>query len=213
MGWYAEHLFPPVADRAMAGGIFRRLRAEALAPARGEVVEIGFGSGHNLPHYPPAVTGIVGVEPSAGMLARAAPRIAGSRVPVRTVGVEGERLPLDDARFDTAVLTFTLCTVHDPAQVLAEVRRVLRPDAQLLLVEHGRSPDPQIERWQVFLNRPWRAVACGCQLVRPVRAIVEAAGFRFEQVRSFALPRTAPTHGWITLGRAVPMPATVAVER
>lgn len=203
VGLYAEVLFPWAADRVMSAGAFPRLRTRALAAARGEVVEVGFGSGLNLAHYPPGVTSLVAVEPSAGMLRRAAPRIAVAPFPVRTVGVAGERLPLPDASFDTAVCTFTLCTVEDPASVLAELRRVLCDDGTLLLVEHGLSPHAGVARVQRVLNPVQRVVACGCQLVRPVQALVEGAGFRFEEVTSFALRRTPESHGWITLGRAV----------
>jgi ubiquinone/menaquinone biosynthesis C-methylase UbiE len=201
-GFYANRVFPWLNDKLNADPQLEQLRAEALAPARGRVVEIGFGSGLNLPHYPPSVQTIVAVDPSEGMRARAMPRVADSRIPVEFVLGSAEQLPLGDVQFDTAVSVLTLCTVEDPARVLAEVRRVLRDDGRMLLMEHGLADDESVARWQRRLNGLQRVVACGCNLNRRMTDIVRSNGFEFESVRQFFVPKMPRTHGWVTLGTA-----------
>ena len=205
-GFYESRVFPWLNDRLNADPGLRQIRAEAVRDARGRVVEIGFGSGLNLPHYPPAVQSLVGVDPNDGMHARARPRIAASRFPVEVIRGTAERLPLADAGFDTAVSTLTLCTVSEPARVLAELRRVLRPHGRLLLMEHGLAEDEGVARWQQRLNGLQRVVACGCNLDRPIAELVQASGFRFESVRKFYLPSMPRTHGWLTVGVALQAP-------
>ena len=136
-GFYESRVFPWLNDRLNADPTLEQMRAEALSGARGRVVEIGFGSGLNLPHYPQAVRSLVAVEPNDGMHARARPRIETSRFPIEMIVGTAERLPLADAGFDTAVSTLTLCMVAHPARVLAELRRVLRANGRLLLMEQG----------------------------------------------------------------------------
>lgn len=202
-GFYERRVFPWLNDRLGADPALERIRADGLADARGRVVEIGFGTGLNLRHYPAAVQGLVAVEPNPGMHERAHPRIAQSRIPVELVMGRAENLPLPDASFDTAVAVLTLCTVSDPARVLAELRRVLRNDGRLLLIEHGLSGDPGVARWQNRLNGLQRTFACGCNLNRSVPALVEASGFRFQTLRQLYVPKVPRTHGWLTIGTAV----------
>jgi ubiquinone/menaquinone biosynthesis C-methylase UbiE len=152
------------------------------------------------------VQSLVAVEPNDGMQRRARPRIEASGFPVEVIQGTAERLPLADAGFDTAVSTLTLCTVADPARVLAELRRVLRPSGQLLVMEHGLSEDEGVARWQQRLNRLQRIVACGCNLDRPIAELVQANGFRFESLRKFYAPGMPRTHGWVTVGAAVRAP-------
>ncbi len=178
-------------------------RAEALASARGRVVEIGFGSGPNLAHYPETVRRIVGIEPNDGMCDRAAPQVRLSRIPVDLIVAEAESLPFADGSFDTAVSTLTLCSVFDPVRALNELRRVLRDDGRLIVVEHGLSPDATIARWQNRLNGLQKVVACGCHLNRPVADLVEKGGFRFDAVRTFYARKAPRTHGWVTMGAAL----------
>jgi len=203
LGFYESRVFPWLNDRLNADPALEQIRAEALRGARGRVVEIGFGSGLNLAHYPSAVQSLVAVEPSEGMQRRAWPRIAMAPFPVEVIEGIAERMPLGDAGYDTAVSTLTLCTVADPARVLAELRRVLRPNGRLLLMEHGLSEDGGIARWQHRLNRIQRIVACGCNLNRAIAELVQANGFRFEAVRKFYVPKMPRTHGWLTVGTAV----------
>jgi ubiquinone/menaquinone biosynthesis C-methylase UbiE len=205
-GFYESRVFPWLNDRLNADPALEQIRAEAVRSASGRVVEIGFGSGLNLPHYPPAVQSLVAVEPNDGMQARARPRIEASRIPVEVIPGTAERLPLADAGFDTAVSTLTLCSVAEPARVLAELRRVLRPQGRLLLMEHGLSEDDGVARWQQRLNGLQRIVACGCNLNRPIAQLVQAHGFRFESVRKFYVAKMPRTHGWITVGAALKAP-------
>jgi ubiquinone/menaquinone biosynthesis C-methylase UbiE len=203
LGFDESRVFPWLNDRLNADPALEQIRAEALRGARGRVVEIGFGSGLNLAHYPSAVQSLVAVEPSEGMQRRAWPRIAMAPFPVEVIEGIAERMPLGDAGYDTAVSTLTLCTVADPARVLAELRRVLRPNGRLLLMEHGLSEHGGIARWQHRLNRIQRIVACGCNLNRAIAELVQANGFRFEAVRKFYVPKMPRTHGWLTVGTAV----------
>ena len=206
LGFYEGRVFPWLNDRLNADPALEQIRADAVRGASGRVVEIGFGSGLNLPHYTQAVRSLVAVEPNDGMHARARPRIAASRIPVEVIHGTAEQLPLADAGFDSAVSTLTLCTVGEPARVLAELWRVLRPDGRLLLMEHGLSEDDGVARWQRRLNGLQRIVACGCNLNRPIAELVQANGFRFESVRKFYVSKMPRTHGCVTVGVALKAP-------
>ncbi|MDR1988687.1 MAG: class I SAM-dependent methyltransferase [Acidobacteriaceae bacterium] len=201
-GFYERRVFPWLCDRLTSAPAIERLRGDALMAARGRTLDIGFGAGANLPHYPDAVTDICAVDPNLGMHARARRRALSFRRPVRLLLAEGEHLPFADGVFDTAVSTLTLCTVRRPHLVLEELRRVLVPDGQLLVLEHGLAADASVARWQHRLNGVQNIVACGCHLNRPVRELVEQHGFSFETVRQgFALGVPRPL-GWFTLGTA-----------
>jgi ubiquinone/menaquinone biosynthesis C-methylase UbiE len=195
-------VFPWLNDKLTRSVELDRLRAEALSTARGRVIEIGFGSGANLAHYPGAVTLIVAIEPNEGMLDLAAPRIKASRIPVAGVVAQGESLPLMEGSFDTAVSTLTLCTVSEPARVLIELRRVLRAGGRLIVVEHGLSSEPAIARWQNRLNGIQNVIGCGCNLNRGIADLVERSGFEWQRLRQFYAERIPRTHGWITVGVA-----------
>jgi ubiquinone/menaquinone biosynthesis C-methylase UbiE len=202
-GFYERRFFPWLNEKLVADPDLKKTRTEALAPARGRVVEIGFGSGSNLPHYPPPVQSIVAIEPNEGMIDRARPPIRSSRIRVDLIVGEAESLPFADRSFDTAVSTLTLCSVLDPARTLDELRRVLRDDGRLIVLEHGLSPDPNVARWQHRLNGLEKIVACGCHLNRPISHLIEHHGFRFDAVRTFYAPKPPRTHGWVTVGSAV----------
>lgn len=202
-GFYEGRIFPWLNDKLSSDPALVRIRADAVRGARGRVVEIGFGTGLNLPHYTAAVTEVVAIEPNAGMLERGRARINAAPFPVQVVPATAEDLPLPDRSFDTAVSTLTLCSVTDPVSVLRELRRVLRDDGRLLLVEHGLADDAGVARWQQRLDWLQGKLACGCHLNRPIRRLVEAAGFRFEQVDASFVPKMPRTHGWATVGVAV----------
>jgi ubiquinone/menaquinone biosynthesis C-methylase UbiE len=206
LGFYERRVFPWLNDKLANGPELDRLRAEALATARGRVLEIGFGSGASLSHYPPAVRQIVALDPNTGMHDLAAPRIRGSHVPVVRLVGEAERLPLADRSIDTAASMLTLCTVSDPVGVLGELRRVLREDGRLIVVEHGLSEDPGVARWQQRLNRVQNVVACGCNLNRAIADLVERGGFAWVDLKRFYAPGIPRTHGWITTGIATIRP-------
>lgn len=178
MGFYGDRVLPYLVDRALGVRSLDEVRARVCAGLCGEVVEIGFGSGLNVAHYPDAVRGVAAVEPSDVAWRLAGPRIAASRVPVRRAGLDGQQLPFPDGSFDAALSSFTLCTVPDAPRALAELRRVLRPRGTLHLVEHGRAPDESVRRWQRRLGPLQLRLAGGCHVDRPVDLLLAEAGFR-----------------------------------
>ena len=176
MGFYDEQVLPRIIDVAL-GKPMDPVRAEVAASLEGEVLEVGFGSGRNLPHLPPAVTRLLAVEPASVGRKLAAGRIAASPVPVEVVGLDGQSLDLEDASVDHVLVTWTLCTIPDVATALEEMHRVLRPGGQLHFVEHGRSPKPQVARRQDRLTPLWGRLFGGCHLNRPIDELVTGAGF------------------------------------
>ena len=206
MGFYQRRIFPWLNDRLNRDPELEKLRTEAMAPARGRVVEIGFGTGANLTHYPATVASVTAIEPNQGMRDRGAAKLGQATVPVELVAGTAEHILFPDRSFDTAVSTLTLCTVADPAQVLAELSRVLRDDGRLIVLEHGLSEDAGVARWQNRLDRLQSIVACGCHLNRPIVDLVEHSGFRFEALRKFYAPGIPRTHGWIAMGAAAKTP-------
>jgi ubiquinone/menaquinone biosynthesis C-methylase UbiE len=176
MGLWTDRLLPRLIDRQLHSPEIDRRRAEVCSGLAGTVLELGFGSGLNLPHLPATVGEMLAVEPSPEALRLAGPRIAAAAVPVRQVGRDGARLDLADTSVDAVLSTFTLCTVPDVEGALAEVRRVLRPGGALHFLEHGLAPEPSVRRWQRRLHRPHAALAGGCHLDRPIDALIAAAG-------------------------------------
>jgi SAM-dependent methyltransferase len=189
VGLYSEHLLPRLLHVSMRGWPFGAQRPRCVARAAGRVLEIGFGSGLNLPHYGPGVRELLALEPSA--VARRLARGATERAPfpVRFVGLEAAAIPVDDASVDCVVSTWTLCTVPDAPAALEEIRRVLKPGGQLLFLEHGRHPDPRRARWQERLDPLQRRIAGGCHLSRPIPALVAASGLILGEVEEFELAR------------------------
>lgn len=185
MGFWREQVVPRVANRALATGEVQEMRQRVCAGLYGDVVEVGFGSGLNVPHYPPSVQRVYAVEPSevAGRLART--RLEESAVPVERAGLDGQRLDLPAERFDCALSTFTLCTIPDPAAALAELLRVLEPDGAFHFLEHGRSPDPKVARAQDLLQPINGRLAGGCHITREIAGLIGAAGFVLEDMRTY----------------------------
>ena len=177
MGLYQRVVVPRLVNWACSLPLMNRWRVAVCTGLSGDVVEIGFGTGLNVPHYPVAVTRVFAVEPSNESFALGAGRLGASSVPVERVGLDGHSLALADGSCDAALVTFTLCTVEDPALVLAEVRRVLRPDSSLHFLEHGLAPQARVARWQRRLDPIERVIADGCHLTRDAPALVRAAGF------------------------------------
>lgn len=182
MGLWGKHVVPRVADKMLDTRTARRVRASACAGLAGEVVEIGFGSGLNVPHYPAAVSRVAAVEPSDVGWALAAERVAASPVPVERAGLDGQALPFPDGSFDAALSTWTLCTIPDATAALREVRRVLRPGGALHFAEHGRAPDAGVHRWQLRLDPVQKRLGGGCHLSKPVDELLVAAGFTLERL-------------------------------
>ncbi len=202
MGLYRRFIFPALCDLALGTEQVSQYRKELLSAAGGEVLEIGSGTGLNLPHYPPGVRRICTADPNPGVHRRARRRAeaAGVTVDHRTIG--GEQLPFEACRFDCVVCTFTLCSVADPGRALAEVYRVLRPAGQFLFLEHGLSPDPGVRKWQRRLNGIQGLLGDGCHLDRDVRALVSAVPFGEVRLEEFYAEKTPRTHGYLYRGIA-----------
>jgi len=171
---------------------FGSQRRYVLANARGRVLEIGAGTGLNLQHYPPELDEIVITEPEPGMMRRSEDKAAKLDLPVRFVEAYAERLPFADGEFDTVVCTLVLCSVEDQDRALAEIRRVLKPDGRFIFIEHVRSEDPKLARWQDRLERPWRVLAQGCHPNRATLERMEAAGFEVDGLQRGELPKSPP---------------------
>ncbi|MGH7058481.1 MAG: class I SAM-dependent methyltransferase [Acetobacteraceae bacterium] len=184
MGLYSQFVLPPLCHLAMRNRQLRPYRARTVGAARGRVLEVGAGSGLNLAYYRADVREVFALEPEAKLLgmARRAGRADG--LAVRFLEASAEAIPLDRESIDTVVTTWTLCTIADAAAALGEMRRVLRPGGRLLFVEHGLAPEERVRRWQDRLTPAWRRIAGGCHLNRPVRAMIEDAGFRMERIET-----------------------------
>jgi ubiquinone/menaquinone biosynthesis C-methylase UbiE len=185
MNWWDERVLPRLVDRVCSFGGLDDLRRDACAGLHGRVLELGFGSGLNVDHYPSAVTGVVAVEPSDVAWHLAERRVGRSPAPVERGGLDGQRLPFPDASFDSALSTFTLCTIPDLSAALGEVRRVLRPGGALHFVEHGLAPTPGVQRWQHRITPLWSRAAGGCHLDRPIQELLEDAGLEVTEVERF----------------------------
>jgi SAM-dependent methyltransferase len=184
MGLYSDHLRPRLHTMALNDRLTGETRGRVCAGLTGDVVEIGFGSGLNLPHLPPAVTGVWAIEPSVTGLRLGEERRATAPVPVVVAGNDAQSLPLPDDRFDAALCTWVLCGLPDPGVALAEIARVLKPGGMLHFVEHGLAPDPGVVRWQRRGNRLNRALS-GCVLDNDVRAVLDAAPLTVTDLREY----------------------------
>jgi ubiquinone/menaquinone biosynthesis C-methylase UbiE len=184
VSFYGDYILPHVINLAMRNGELRPYRERVLASAAGRVLEIGAGSGLNLPLYGPRVCEIVALEPSARLIAMAQRQAGQSQAPVSFVTASAEEIPIDSGSIDTVVMTWTLCSIPNAAAALAEIRRVLRPTGELLFVEHGISPDANVRRWQDRLTPVWKRIAGGCHLNRPIRSLVENSGFEIEKLKA-----------------------------
>jgi ubiquinone/menaquinone biosynthesis C-methylase UbiE len=180
MGIYNKLILPRLLDMAMRDAGLAAYRKHTIGAARGVVIEVGVGSGLNLPLYGPAVSCVVALDPSPELLRLANKRISDALVPVSLLQASAEQLPLADAAFDTVVMTWTLCSIPHPVAALTEMRRVLKPGGQLLFVEHGLSPEPGVARWQRWLTPCWSHIGGGCHLDRKTDDLIGAAGFSLD---------------------------------
>jgi SAM-dependent methyltransferase len=202
VGFYGERVLPRLIDRACSGSDLAPWRAGVTAGLHGRVVEIGFGSGLNLDHYPAAVDVVLAVEPSAVARRLSVRRVAGSRLAVEQVGLDGQAIPLADASADAALSTFTLCSIPDVQRALAELRRVLRPGGEFHFLEHGLAPDPSVVAWQRRLEPVQRRLAGGCHLTRDVPALIADAGFVIERLEQRYAKGPRP-YAWFSTGVAI----------
>jgi SAM-dependent methyltransferase len=203
MGLYGDHVLPRIVNVACGMKASDPLRERVCTGLTGDVVEIGFGSGLNIPFYPQTITQVAAVEPADLGWKLAAARLAASSVPVQRSGLDGQSLPFPDASFDTALSTWTLCTIPDVATALHEVRRVLKPGGRLHFVEHGLAPDEPVRRWQHRLDPVQQRLFGGCHLTRPIVDLLTTAGFTITDLDVFYEDGTPKFVGANSLGVAV----------
>jgi ubiquinone/menaquinone biosynthesis C-methylase UbiE len=184
MSFYADRIVPLLIDLAMRQKRLRPYRERIVGAAKGRVLEVGIGSGLNLPLYRACVPQVLGLDPSPRLLAQARQRARQLPVTVEFIQGSAEAIPLDNHSVDTVVMTWTGCSIPDAMAALAEMRRVLRPAGRLLFVEHGRAAELSVARWQDRLTPLWRRVSGGCHLNRKIDALIETAGFRIEQLET-----------------------------
>lgn len=187
MGLYRAQIVPRMSNVLLSGKEYGRLRARVAGELSGDVLEVGFGSGHNVPHYPAGVRRVQAVDPATVGRKLAAARVEASPIPIEYVGMDGQELPLDDASVDHVLTTWTLCSIPDVHRALAEVRRVLRRGGALHFLEHGRSPDPKVARWQDRLTPLQRKVFGGCHLNRDFDQIIGASGLDVTRMEHYYL--------------------------
>lgn len=187
MSFYTDQVLPRVMDVLMRGQELATVRARVASGLSGEVLEVGFGSGLNVAHYPPAVTRLFAVDPAKVGRKLAAPRVAASGVPISYVGLDGQSLPLPTDSVDHALTTWTLCTIPDVERALVEIKRVLRPGGSLHFVEHGRSADPRVARQQDRFTPLQRRIAGGCRLNRPIDTLITGSGLDLTQLDTYYL--------------------------
>jgi SAM-dependent methyltransferase len=204
MGIYARYILPRLTDYACGSKPVTRQRQKVVPLAKGVVLEIGIGSGLNLPHYDAGkVDKVIGLEPDPANWKLSEPRRKDCLFPVEHVGLPAEMIPLEAASVDTVLVTYTLCTIPDPARALNQMRRVLKPGGQLIFCEHGEAPDEGPRKWQRRLQPVWNRIGGGCQLGRPIPSIINQGGWQIENLETMYIPgpRFASFNYW---GFAVP---------
>lgn len=204
MGVYNDHVLPHLINVAMGVKAIRPIRQRVAEGLAGQVVEIGFGTGHNLPFLPVDVTRLLAVEPNTRSVQLAAGRISRAPFPVTVVGLDGEQIPLPDDTADAVLCTWSLCTIPHPLAALREMSRVLKPGGELHFVEHGAAPDAKVRAWQDRFNPVQNRIAGGCNLNRDIPALLEQGGFTVTKLDSYYNKGEPKMVGWIFEGRAVP---------
>lgn len=203
MGVYDNHVLPRIIDLVCGIKPLGGLRRRACTGLHGRVVEVGFGSGLNVPYYPGEVSSVAAIEPADTAWNLAKKRLADAGVPIDRTGLDGQSLPLDDASCDTALSTFTLCTIPDVDAALGEIRRVLKPGGALHFLEHGLAPDESVRRWQHRLDPMERRLFGGCHLTRPVADLLTRAGFTIKELDALYEKSAPKPWGAVSLGVAI----------
>lgn len=203
MGFYSDSVVPRLVTCACGTKPILKQREKVVPMASGRVLEIGLGTGHNLPYYRASqVESVVGIDPCATSWKLAQPRAASLGVPLEFIEGSAEEMPLPDASFDSVLMTYSLCTIPDAHKALAEIRRVLKPEGRLLFCEHGVAPDPRVSKWQARINPLWRRLMGGCNLNRPIVNWIEQAGFSVKTLDQMYLPGTPRIAGFNVWGAA-----------
>lgn len=203
MNLYERYLLPPLVSMACSARPIARQRAKIVPAAQGVVLELGFGSGLNLPLYDPTkVSRLYALEPSAGMRERAAAGVRSSPFPVDMLAETAEELSLKPETVDTVLVTYALCTIPDPVGALTAAKRALKPGGSLLFCEHGRAPDEGVYRWQRRVEPIWSAIGGGCRLTRDIPALVGAAGYTIDMLDTMYLPKSPKWAGFNYWGAA-----------
>ena len=205
MGLYSNYIFPRLLDWSIRNAMIGRHRRETLSPLAGHVLEIGFGTALNLPCYPPTVSKLTAIDVELMLPKRVAKRIDEARMPVEQIKLDASgRLPFEDHSFDGAVTTFTLCSISEVAAALAEIRRVVKPGGEYVFLEHGRSDDARVAKWQDRLNPIERIVGCGCNLNRSIDSLIRESGFEIVKLDRYLMPDVPRIFGEIYRGLARP---------
>jgi len=203
MSFYSHHIFPRIMDSMLSAENIQKVRKTVLADVKGEVFEIGFGTGLNLPHYPAGVKRITTVDPNPGARRIADRRIATSAIEVTHLMLGGEKLPLDDAAFDSIVCTFTLCSIEEVNKALEEMHRILKSGGRFHFVEHGLSDNPRVQWWQHKLTPFQKWIGDGCHLDRNAAQLLGQNGFQVERLDNFYLEGVPKFGGYLYRGVAV----------
>lgn len=203
MSFYEERILPHLVNLAMRNHRLLPYRERVIAGAEGRVLEVGIGSGLNLPFYGAQVREVLGLDPAPRLIAMAHRAAQEAAIPVTFLEGSAEAIPLDDASVDTIVVTWTLCSIPDAGHAVHEMRRVLKPVGQLLFVEHGRAPEPGVCRWQDWLTPVWKRISGGCHLNRPIRTLIDSNGFAMAQIETGYMKGPRPM-AFLYEGRARP---------
>ncbi len=206
MSFYQKHIMPKFVNLACSTGQMKKVRSKTVPLAKGKILEIGFGSGHNLPFYKAGqVEQFLALEPDAQMRKLAEDRMREVEFDCETLGLEAESIPLDDASMDTVVVTFTLCTIPQVKQALGEMRRVIKPGGQLIFAEHGLAPDAGVAKWQARIEPLWKPLGGGCHLTRKPVELIRGNGFEVQELTADYLPKAPRFAGYVSYGTAKPV--------
>ena len=202
--FYERAILPRLISCSCGGPAITKMRAKVTPRAEGRVLEVGFGAGHNLPYYDASkVSHIWALEPAKEMRDRARENVAASPIPLEFLDLPGEQIPLENEAADTVLITYTLCTIPDVMAALGQMRRVLKSSGRMIFCEHGEAPDENVRRWQRAITPPWKAIAGGCHVGRPIPKLIGDAGFRIADMETMYLPGTPRFAGFNYWGSAV----------